>query len=41
MMYMFVYCIYKNYIDAFIQVWAQDLMEAHHDFNHQTISKPY
>jgi hypothetical protein len=41
MMYMFVYCIYRIYIDTFIKVWTQDLMEVHHDFNHQTISRSY
>jgi hypothetical protein len=41
MMYMFVYFIYIKYIDTFIKVSTQDLMETHHDFNHETISRPY
>jgi len=40
MMYMLIYCIYTRYIDAFIKIWTQDLMEAHHDVNHQINWKP-
>jgi len=33
MMYMFIYCIYTRHINAFIEVWTQDLMEAYHNLN--------
>jgi hypothetical protein len=39
MMYIFIYCIYTRYIDAFIKVLIHNFMEAHHDLNHKTISK--